>query len=100
MLRVLGHFVLAAAGGRQGLARLQAGDAVDLVLTDLNMPEMSGWDVIKAVKESWPNLPIGVITGTPEALLRQRGEPLDCVIFKPVSLDGLRKAISQLRPHS
>ena len=98
MLGLLGHSVLAAAGGRQGLARLQAGDAVDLVLTDLNMPEVSGWDVIKAVKEGWPSLPIGVITWTPEALLKQRGEPLDCVLFKPVTLHTLQEAISQLRP--
>ncbi len=42
MLTSLGHSVVQAAGGREGLARLEAGEAVDLILTDLAMPEMSG----------------------------------------------------------
>ena len=71
MLASLGHSVLATAGGREGLARLEAGNAVDLVLTDLKMPQMSGWEVVKAVKARWPRLPVGVMTGTPEALLRR-----------------------------
>ncbi len=50
MLASLGHSVLATAGGREGLARLEAGDSVDMVLTDLKMPEMSGWEVAKVVK--------------------------------------------------
>lgn len=97
MLTSDGHTVLPAAGGREGLARLEAGEAVDLVLTDLKMPGLSGWEVVRAVKARWPHVPVAVITGTPEALLRQRGEPIDLVIFKPVTLDALREAISRFR---
>src|SRR6266852_3291911 len=43
MLTFDGHTVLTATNGRQGLARLEAGEVVDLVLTDLMMPELSGW---------------------------------------------------------
>lgn len=98
MLGSLGHSVLATSGARRGLARLEAGDSVDLVLTDLEMPEVSGWEVVKAVKDRWPHLRVGVITATPEALLQQRGEPLDCAIFKPVTLDALRETLSRVRP--
>jgi two-component system capsular synthesis sensor histidine kinase RcsC len=97
MLASLGHSVLATAGGREGLARLEAGDSVDLVLTDLNMPEMSGWEVVKAVKAHWPTLRVGLITGTPD-LLREQREPVDLVIEKPVSLKALREAISRVCP--
>ncbi len=96
MLAGLGHSVSQAAGGREGLARLDAGESVDLVLTDLVVPDMSGWDVVKAVKARRVHLPVGVITGTPEALLRQRGEPIDFVLFKPVTLEAVREAISRI----
>ena len=97
MLRSLGHSVLSATEGRAGLARLEAGDSVDLVLTDLKMPHMSGWEVVKAVRTRWPHLPVGIITGTPE-LLSEQQEPVDVVIRKPVGLDSLRKAISRFHP--
>lgn len=71
---------------------------MDVVLTDLQMPEVSGWEVVKATKDRWPHLRVGVITGTPEAFLQQRGEPLDCVIFKPFTLDALQETLSRLRP--
>jgi CheY-like chemotaxis protein len=49
LLRALGYDVIEAEGGRAGLARLAEG-AVDLVLTDLGMPDVNGWDVARAVK--------------------------------------------------
>jgi len=94
MLITLGHSVRAAPGGREGLAYLEAGHSVDVVLTDLKMPQMSGWQVVQAVKARWPALRVGVITGTPEALGEQR-EPVDLVLTKPISLEGLRAAISR-----
>lgn len=95
MLTSLGHSVLATAGGREGLARLAAGDPVDLVLTDLKMPGMSGWDVVQAVRTQWPSLAVGVITGTPELLAEQR-EPVDLVIRKPVTLSGLQLVLREI----
>lgn len=96
MLRFIGHFVLAVADGRAGLARLEAGDPVDMVLTDLKMPGMSGWEVVKVIRARWPQLLTGVITGTPGLLAEQR-EPVDVVIRKPVRLEGLREALGLLR---
>ena len=36
---------------------------MDCVLTDLGMPEMTGWEVVKAVNASWPHLPVLLLTG-------------------------------------
>ena len=96
MLRALGHSVLAVADGLAGLRRLQAGDPVDVVLTDLKMPGMSGLQVFNVIKERWPDLPVGIITGTPESLAELR-EPVDVIIHKPVGLDALQRALSRLR---
>ncbi len=97
-LTFLGHSALPAAGGEEGLALLDAGETVDLVITDLRMPDMSGWQVVKAVKARWPRLAVFVITGTPEALWEHRQPAADLILNKPVSLDALQDAISRLRP--
>ena len=68
---------------------------VDLVLTDLAMPHMTGWDVVRAVKTSWPATPVGLITGTPEHLAEQR-EVVDALIMKPLTLESLRQGIRQV----
>lgn len=72
MLRWLGHTVLPAPSGREGLARLETSDDVDLVLTDFQMPGMNGVDVAKTVRTRWPHVRVGLITGAPELLPEQR----------------------------
>ena len=63
MVASQGHDVLAAASGREALGLLEGGASVDLVLTDLGMPGMSGWDVARAVRSRWPRLAVGLVTG-------------------------------------
>lgn len=96
LLRSLGHTVVEAASGRDAIARLEGGELVDAVLTDLRMPGMTGWDLIGAVRARWPSLRIGIITGSP-ALAEQAREPVDVIIAKPVGPDALREAIARLR---
>lgn len=94
MLMSGGHAVATATGGRDALARLEAGEAVDLVLTDLAMPEMSGWEVVQAVRSRWPTVRVGLITGAPLSLQEQR-EPVDVLITKPATLEQLRGVIAR-----
>ncbi len=95
MLTFDGHTVLTATNGRQGLARLEAGEVVDLVLTDLMMPELSGWEVVRAIRSQWPALPVGVVTATPP-YRRDRGETVDVLLKKPVTLKRLREAVARI----
>jgi signal transduction histidine kinase len=62
LLRAVGHTVTEAASGPAGLALLGI-IPVDCVLTDLGMPEMTGWEVAKAINASWPHLPVLLLTG-------------------------------------
>ncbi len=57
-----GHTVLDAPDGRAGLALLQT-SSVDLVLTDIFMPERDGIEVIMEIKRRWPQSKIIAITG-------------------------------------
>jgi signal transduction histidine kinase/CheY-like chemotaxis protein len=93
-----GHTVIAAASGPEGLTRLADGAKVDVVMTDLGMPEMTGWDVARAVRMRHPGLPIGLITGWAVALELSDEErhAVDFVIAKPYTTDALRSALSAL----
>jgi CheY-like chemotaxis protein len=51
-----------AENGAKALARMQIVD-VDVIVTDLNMPEMDGLDLVRAVRVQYPDLPVILITG-------------------------------------
>ncbi len=90
-----GHTVSTAPDGRQGLARLEAGEAVDLVLTDFDLPDISGMEVVREVRSRWPHARVGIMTGMLGELPKQR-EPVDVLFRKPVNLYELREAIKRL----
>ena len=62
LLTKLGAEVLSAADGVEALERIGT-EGVDLLLTDLMMPRMSGSDLLLAVKERWPATIVIVLTG-------------------------------------
>ena len=98
ILREDGHQVEEAGHGRDGLARMREGAALDLVITDLGMPEVTGWDIIRAAKEHRPPFPIGLVTGWGDD---PDGRPPDCprpdfVLAKPVTHAALRLALGRV----
>ena len=54
----------AAEGGRQAI-QLMEEYPVDVVLLDLRMPDLDGMDVLKTIKQRWPDSEVVVITGYP-----------------------------------
>jgi GAF domain-containing protein/ActR/RegA family two-component response regulator len=98
MLRQQGHHVVAADDGPSGLARFQE-QAFDLVMTDLAMPGMSGWQVAQAVKAARPDIPVVLVTGwgveLPPGELRVHG--VDRVLAKPFEYEEVRDAVASLR---
>lgn len=63
MIRDLGHAVVEAAGGAEGLALLDEGLAVDVVVTDYMMPGMDGGSIERRMARSHPDIPVLLITG-------------------------------------
>ena len=96
MLLEDGHEVMAVSSGAEGLARFLRDPAVDLVLTDLGMPGMTGWEVARAVKTSNPSLVVGVVTGWGEEPLARPEERVwaDFVLGKPITQGRLRGAVA------
>jgi CheY-like chemotaxis protein len=95
LLVSFGYDCQTAADGSRGLARFDEG-GWDLVLTDLAMPEMSGWEVAEAIRRRCPTMPIVLITGLigPEVMRRagERGLP---VVPKPFRSEMLRAAVAK-----
>jgi two-component system chemotaxis response regulator CheY len=56
--------VVEAGDGQEGLDKLNSGEVVDFVITDWNMPNMSGLDLTKAIRsdERYKHLPILMVT--------------------------------------
>jgi CheY-like chemotaxis protein len=87
-----GHSVTLAGGGQEALACL-ARDPFDLVITDLGMPDVNGWDVARAVKSGRRGLPVLLLTGWADAVEAGVGR-VDAVIKKPFDMTKLAAAVS------
>lgn len=96
MFSQFNHQVTVAESGEEGI-RLFGEKRFDLVLTDLGMPGMSGWEVCKSIKEMEPSIPVGMITGwgleVDESRKAEAG--LDFVITKPFDFDQVMRMVSE-----
>ena len=89
-LQRLEHTVRAAETAEEALRFLEEGEP-DIVLTDFRLPGMTGQDLLKAVKESWPGIAVVLMTahGTVEdAVAAMRSGATD-YLTKPVNLQEL-----------
>jgi two-component system alkaline phosphatase synthesis response regulator PhoP len=89
-LRFEGYQTIAAAGGREGLA-LALREAPDLILLDVMMPELSGWDVCRELRRRGLDIPVIMLTARGEEVDRVLGLELgaDDYVTKPFSLREL-----------
>lgn len=93
LLEDLGHRVLGATSGEQALRLFDQGEVIDLMITDMAMPKMSGAQLAHAVRMLKPDLPIILATGYAERLEGFAAElpPLP----KPFTQMGLVAIIAQ-----
>ena len=102
LLSVEGHDAETAASGRAALDLVASGRRYDLVLCDIGMPEMSGWQVVRELQRMDRNLPIYLLTGWANEIgehdPRLRG--VRGVLAKPLDLDELRSVLADPGPSS
>ncbi len=70
---------------------------IDLVLTDIRMPEMDGLALTRHVKDSYPDIPVVIMTGYPSvdsAVAALRSKVADYII-KPFNINQLYKLIEE-----
>ena len=91
MLRMAGYKVLEARSGPEALSTLQKEPGIDLVLTDIVMPEMHGLELVDRALAATPRLRILLMTGHALELTAQLGvreSPLP-LLLKPFSAEQL-----------
>ncbi|HEU5323865.1 MAG TPA: response regulator, partial [Methylomirabilota bacterium] len=89
-LRFEGYETSAAADGEEGLRRASA-EAPDLILLDLMLPRVSGWDVCRELRRRGVDVPVIMLTARGDEVDRVRGLELgaDDYVAKPFSLREL-----------
>jgi len=93
-LRFEGYQTVAAPDGRRGLA-LALSEAPDLILLDVMMPGMSGWDLCREIRQRGLDVPVIMLTARGEEVDRVLGLELgaDDYVTKPFSLRELMARI-------
>jgi CheY-like chemotaxis protein len=89
-----GYSVAQAVNGREALDRIQEGLRPDLIVLDLMMPVMDGWQFLeeRAKDQSLREVPVVIVSATPETL-----QPPEVCAFvrKPMRLDHLLEVIER-----
>jgi PAS domain S-box-containing protein len=109
MLEDFGHRAIEASSGQQALATLRQEGAIELVITDYAMPQMTGLQLIGAIEAEWPDLPVILASGYAE--LPSEASALRPRLAKPFLQHALMQAVDDatmkhgerrvvnLRPH-
>ena len=99
-LAAAGFPVLTAANGEQALERVKAG-SIGLVLTDQQMPGMSGLDLLRTLRELRPQLPVIMVTayGTVESAVDAMRAGAADFIQKPFTPEALLLVVRRVLEH-
>jgi two-component system cell cycle sensor histidine kinase/response regulator CckA len=96
-LRMRGYNVLEAGGGEEALEIVKAGQAkIDLVITDVVMPNMDGPTMVRHVKELKPNLAVIFMSGYAEEAFRRNDQNSEDIHFLPKPF-GLKQLAAKVK---
>ncbi|HET6563352.1 MAG TPA: response regulator [Marmoricola sp.] len=89
-----GHDIVEAENGKLGFDAVLAHQP-DLVLSDWNMPEMTGIEMLHALRANGHQVPLGFVTseGSPEMVAKAHAGGAMFVITKPFTPEGFRDAL-------
>ena len=91
--------IIGVSSGLECFEALKKGDIPDLILLDIMMPEMDGWQVYKILKESrdWSSTPIIFVTALKDEKTYERGLKTDVYcIRKPIEMRELKERIDEV----
>lgn len=92
MLSEMDCHVIKALNGYEALAALEANPDIDIILLDLEMPVMDGYETIKKLKQSftWKDIPVIVVTSGTNEVTRSLGLGANDFLAKPYNPEELR----------
>jgi len=97
ILEQSGYRIIEASSAVDALAELEDQKAIDLLIADLDMPEVSGDEMVRRIRSVRPDLKVLYVTGHIDRLMDTR--PLwegEAFLDKPFSMNGLVEAVTLL----
>lgn len=100
LLGQYGYAALPFEKASEALENLSRND-IDVVLTDINMPGMSGLELLDKIMSQYPRLPVILMTAYPEnrSVIDSRGIDGFDFLLKPFSADHLIRAVEKALGH-
>jgi len=99
-LEKAGYDVVEAEDGEKAIEEIKKGEnslLLNLIITDIRMPNMNGIDVINYYRKEWPSVPLIVLTGFPDldmaTSMLQHG--ISDYLVKPVEAEKLRASVAK-----
>jgi CheY-like chemotaxis protein len=94
LLEFGGHSVVTCGNGREAVQQLSMAQ-IDLVITDLSMPEMDGLELIKVLTFEWPDIKVIAMSGLLDTSFRRLTEMygVDALLEKPFSLEEMLNVV-------
>jgi signal transduction histidine kinase len=97
LLRRLGYRVLEAEDAQRALDCFRTrGREIEVVVLDLRMPGMDGWECLEALREIRRDVPVLVCSGYDPGAVEERDDPRLGFLRKPFRIDHLREALDRL----
>ena len=92
-----GYDVVVARDGTEAVDHALEGQPFDLLITDIRMPRMDGWELSRRLRERWPALPILYISGFDAELTHVTDSTTTgAFLRKPFDLDELSSRVARL----
>lgn len=95
-LESLGHRVSQAVDGRQAMGLIRYQDGFDVLVLDLVMPDVDGWEVAYLARKLQPHAAVVLLTGWGEKVGGNDDGRIDAVLAKPVTIKDLNGAICRV----
>ena len=95
----LGHVALEASDGPEAMAVLRSVDHIDLLITDVGLPNgMNGRQIAEAARTRLTSLPVLFVTGYADTAVMQQGnlEPGMAILTKPFTMTAMAECIHDL----
>ena len=91
--------VITVDSGKKCIEFLENNEIPDIILLDIMMPEVSGWEIYQKLRENsaWENIPVIFVTASSDELAEKVKEALgDNYIEKPYNIEDVKKRIDEL----
>jgi two-component system cell cycle response regulator DivK len=101
-VEMLNAKVMRAGGGQEAVDICLTNEDVHIVLMDLHLPGMDGYQATRIIKKARPDLPVIVVTANAieEEKIKSEEAGCDGFITKPINIKQLTTTVSQLLPRA